>query len=256
MLIDACLYAGEADLLRLRLDTLRDVVARFVVVEGVETFSGAPKELALLRSAVDEHYDRLTYHVAPPLSEAPSAWAREAYQRNQLVAALGDVPDTAWVLISDVDEIPDPASIPALFRGELGVFGQSHHSYDARNVRAALWRGTVVTQAGLLRRIGAEGARRQRLTAPVVGGGWHFTQMGSAARLRRKIQAFSHQEYNTPAYLAEIERRRAAGDDLFGREDEIYTWREDVALPVPLRQHPERYPMLWRDQCPAIQQLA
>lgn len=249
MVIDCVLYNGEADLLRLRMDTLADMVDRHVVIEGAETFSGRPKTPGLLREpSLQPYLSRITYRVAPLLPDAPTAWHREAHQRNSILLALGDVPDNAVVLIGDVDEIPDPELVTAGRTAfDLGVYTLSHRAYDARNVRAGLWHGTIEATARTVRRLTPEGVRRRRMQALAVGGGWHFTHMGDVERLRAKVQAFSHQEFNTPATLDLLETRRAQGLDPFGRNDEVYAWQPAAPLPAPLVANPTAYPMLWTD---------
>lgn len=252
-MIDLTLYNGEADLLALRVATLAGRVALHGVVEGLETFSGQAKAPGLLREPrLADVRPRLAYHVAPPLA-TPSAWQREAHQRGALAVFLADAPDETLVLVGDVDEIPDPADLPggagdlpATEWGPLGVFAQSHRAYDACNVRAEPWRGTVCTTAAAARRLGPEGVRRLRLRVPVIGGGWHLTHMGGLAVLRRKIAAFSHQEFNRPDVLAALPGRLAAGADPFGR-DEVYQYDPEAGLPAPLDADPGAYPSLWRD---------
>lgn len=254
MIIDAVLYNGEADLLRLRLDTLDRVIDRCIVVEGLETFSGQRKPATLLREpALASYLDQIVYVVAPLLSDAPSAWHREAWQRNQIVRGLAGVPDSATVLVGDVDEIPHGEALVAVWahaggHGIIRTCAQSHRAYDARNVRQGAWRGTCVATAQTVRQLSPEGVRRRRIEAEVImPGGWHFTHMGSAERLAEKVRAFSHQEFHTPNVLAQLAARRARGVDPFGRPDEIYAWQPDAPLPAPLAAHPAHYPMLWRD---------
>src|SRR6185295_16073383 len=45
--------------------------------------------------------------------------------------------------------------------------------------------------------------------AVVQDGGWHFSYLADTARIRRKIDSFSHQELNIPRYTdpKEVERR-------------------------------------------------
>lgn len=252
-MIDLTLYNGEADLLRLRVDTLAGRVALHGVVEGLQTFSGRSKLPTLLRDArLAPLLPRLAYHIPPPI-DTPSAWQREAAQRNALAWHLADAPDDALVLVGDVDEIPDPAALPAgpgdlpaTEWGPVGAFEQSHRAYDPGNVRAEPWRGTVCTTVAVARRLSVEGVRRLRLAVPVIGGGWHLTHMGGLDRLRAKIVAFSHQEYNTPDVLAALPARLAAGADPFGR-DEVYRYDPEASLPPPLDANPDAYPSLWRD---------
>ncbi|EER13422.1 hypothetical protein Pmar_PMAR026300, partial [Perkinsus marinus ATCC 50983] len=42
---DIFLFSGEKDLLEIRLRTLKDVVDKFVILEGTESFQGEPKKL-------------------------------------------------------------------------------------------------------------------------------------------------------------------------------------------------------------------
>lgn len=252
-MIDLTLYNGEADLLALRVATLAGRVRLHAVVEGLETFSGRPKAPGLLRKArLASVRPQLAYHIPPPARDVRSPWQREAQQRDALGVFLADAPGDTLVLIGDVDEVPDPADLPAgagdlppTEWGPLGVFAQSHRAYDARNVRAELWRGTVVTTAAVARRLGCEGVRRLRLSVPVVGGGWHLTHMGGPERLRAKIAAFSHQEYNRPDVLAALDDRILRGADPFGR-DEPYAYDVAARLPAPLEADPAAYPSLWR----------
>ena len=251
MIVDCVLYNGEADLLRLRMDTLAGVVDLTVVVEGAETFSGLRKQPGLLREpSLTRYLTRIVYVIAPLYPDAPTAWHREAHQRNQIVRGLVGVADSALVLVGDVDEIPHPGGIGALdLRGrDVVAFAQSHRAYDARNVRRGAWRGTCAALAGTVRRLTPEGVRRRRMEAEVITpGGWHLTHMGSPERLAAKVKAFSHQEYHTPATLDLLATRRAQGVDPFGRADEVYQWEPDAALPAPLARAPGAYPMLWRE---------
>lgn len=252
-MLDLTLYNGEADLLALRVATLAGRVRLHAVVEGLETFSGQAKQPGLLREPrLAGVRAQLAYHV-PPRLDTPSAWRREAHQRDALAVFLADAPDETLVLVGDVDEIPDPATLPAgpgdlpqTEWGRLGVCEMSHRAYDPGNVRAEPWRGTVITTAATARRLGPEGVRRLRLRVPVVAGGWHLTHMGGLAALERKIAAFSHQEFNTPAVLAALPGRLAAGIDPFGR-DEAYAYDPAASLPAPLDADPDAYPSLWRD---------
>lgn len=252
MIVDCVLYNGEADLLRLRVDTLAAVVDRHVVVEGAETFSGRRKQPGLLREpSLAPYLTRLVYVVAPLLPDAPSAWHREAHQRNAIVRGLAGVPDEATVLIGDVDEIPGEALIARWAHigghGAILACEHSHRAYDARNVRDGAWRGTVVATAQTVRQLSPEGVRRRRLVAEGIPGGWHLTHMGAPERLAEKVRAFSHQEYNTPATIELLATRRAQGVDPFGRSDEVYAWQPDADLPAPLARNPAAYPMLWRE---------
>ena len=52
-------------------------------------------------------------------------------------------------------------------------------------------------------------------------GGWHFSYLGGVERIREKIAAFSHQEFNKPPFNTPdwIREQLIQGADLFGRGD-------------------------------------
>lgn len=144
--IDACLFAGECEMLELRLRTLAPVVDRFVVVACTVTHQGQPANIDEIESAVSNasvavHSWFATRDViAPPISfhwiEPSRILERggrlherarddrgpagtlffqhiEKQHRDGILTAVKEVTTdpNAMVLCSDVDEIPTPDSI-------------------------------------------------------------------------------------------------------------------------------------------------
>lgn len=250
MLVDCFTFAGEFDMLRLRLETLTPWVDRFVLVESGETFSGKPKTFYYLKRAKEFDHYPIVYLSLSRL-RGDSAWDREAYQREAMIYGLRDLPTTMRVMIGDVDEIPRPEAIPEKIPvgqyGDMASFEQSMRVYDVRNVRVNKpWYGTVITSVESVIWFGPEGVRKRRVDVPhIANGGWHLTHMGGIEALRNKLAAFSHQELNTPEILAGLGRQRAALADPFGREDEVYSWNEHADRPRPLIERPEDFPAVW-----------
>ena len=83
MLFDTFLFFNELDLLEIRLEELKDVVDRFVLVEAGVTLSGNPKPLYF-----DQHKDAFSRypieHVC--IDELPghfeTSWQREYFLRD------------------------------------------------------------------------------------------------------------------------------------------------------------------------------
>jgi beta-1,4-mannosyl-glycoprotein beta-1,4-N-acetylglucosaminyltransferase len=48
-------------------------------------------------------------------------------------------------------------------------------------------------------------------------GGWHFSFLGGAERIRTKLESYGHQEYNTTAVKTAVEHHLQNNTDLFGR---------------------------------------
>jgi hypothetical protein len=245
-IIDCCTYYNELDLLTLRVETLRHVVDRFIVVEGDTTHSGQPKpyHLSDLRETGAWPFDVELYvcRVRLPRPE-PNRWFPEGMQRNAIAAALLETlaqPDDQ-ILISDVDEIPDPRNVQ-----HQGGHRMRSQVYWLNAVFPQPWVGTVSynyrifleTTPTTLRFAGRAG----RL--PLVDGGWHFTYVGGTERIRQKIHAFAHQEFDRPEYLTELEAQAAALADPFGRPGHHNDGRivaVDETFPEPLQREPQRW---------------
>ncbi|ENG0234628.1 beta-1,4-mannosyl-glycoprotein beta-1,4-N-acetylglucosaminyltransferase, partial [Burkholderia multivorans] len=128
---DCFCYFNEDMLLELRLETLWDHVDYFVISEAVYTQTGNPKPLNFDIEKFAKYRDKIRYltvdHFAPG---ARSAWKNENYQRNYLIHGLHDAQPDDWILVSDLDEIPHPATIRAYDpRYRRGDFQQHAYAY-------------------------------------------------------------------------------------------------------------------------------
>jgi beta-1,4-mannosyl-glycoprotein beta-1,4-N-acetylglucosaminyltransferase len=77
----------------------------------------------------------------------------------------------------------------------------------------------------------------------VRDGGWHFSSMGGVDRVREKLAAFAHREYDTPAYsdperLADLLER---GEDLYGHAVAWDRVEIDSTYPRHVVENPERW---------------
>lgn len=233
-LFDCFTYFNEALMLEFRLRYLQEVVDIFVIVESCYTFTGARKPLGA-KAALSNLPETLTkkvrlveVHECPTGSFHPTCnWEREAYQRNAIMRGLGDLHEDDLLLITDVDEIPDAATISTLksgLRAEIGAMNLSMHMfyYQADN---QMFAGDTPVQwqfPKLVRPSHLMSPQTTRMagkhfpsTDPV---GWHLSYMGSNEQISHKIRSFSHQEYNTETIHQEIAGNRLSNKDPFGRD--------------------------------------
>ena len=165
MIVDAFLFFNELDLLKIRLEELKDVVDRFVLVEAPITFSGASKPLYFerYRHLFSEYTDRIHHHVVPdmPRFARTTRYIRQFHQRDSIGIALeraGCKPDDV-VLVSDVDEIPSadrlPEALEWLASKDLVIFEQTYHQYYVNHTREHNWLGTYACSYGFLRAFGS-----------------------------------------------------------------------------------------------------
>ncbi|HDR2748312.1 TPA: benzoate transporter [Enterobacter asburiae] len=135
MIYDCFLYYDEDMLLEIRLNTLADVVDRFVIVESTHTFTGKKRPLHFDINKYSQFKDKIIYvvHDKEPITKAAEeshqarevipglpvgmevdAWANEAAQRNAIMQGLTQASDDDLILVSDVDEIFSPQVVASI----------------------------------------------------------------------------------------------------------------------------------------------
>lgn len=283
---DCFTFFNELDLLEIRLNVLKDVVDRFVLVEATRTHTGKDKPLwyEQNRKRFAAFADRIVHVVVEDLSEEvdPKAWTQENLQRNRISEGLvGAEPDDI-VMVSDLDEIPNPERVIEAARRiaqddamlaldqtmfyyyvnyidqgfptwRMGTKVQSYRKflhgldhvdvpYGRFNVKA-LNRGTTANKIRIW-----EGAER------LADGGWHFSYLGGTEAILKKLKCFAHIEFSTAEYADPelVKRRVAAGEDLFRRPGHSYrVVPVDDTFPTYLRENRERYAALFLPDPPA-----
>jgi hypothetical protein len=192
-MIDCFPFFNELDLLEVRLNALAPYVDRFVLAEGRKTYSGKPKPLFFADNRERFAGFDITHVITPSLEGGP--WELECWGRECLLANLGPAARDEVILISDVDEIPDLAG----YEGAEGVFEHDYfyRYFDCSN--GVKWRGTFAVKSSGLSRNHTRARLRKWLKRrlPVVGGGWHFTSLGSRENFIYKLESYAHQELNT-----------------------------------------------------------
>lgn len=254
---DCVLYNGEIDMLELRLNELSKVVDIFVIVESTHTFSGQIKTESLLDQweRVRPFARQIRYVVVTDLLRAPGPWQRETLQRNSCLHGLADIQPADLILLSDVDELPRAEVIAQIRADEAHhIFGFElsfrYFSLDYCNVSGPesniTW--TVAFRPDALHTHSPEQLRYAVRKREVVGkilknAGWHFSYLSDEAGIRRKIRAFSHQEFNTSEFLDTIDIPtliRTRGD-LFGRKGFVWDIADRSTLPQHVLNNPEKY---------------
>ena len=276
MVIDCIPFFNELDILKLRLHILDPLVDRFVIEEATHTFSGLPKDLCFEknREMFEEFLPKITYLVVDNSPEEISTHERDKFQKNALAKALTDASDEDVLILSDVDEIPNPAVLQELVKrfDPDKIYHLAQRNFycylnmeevsgnllsitgEFPRVERRMWLGTKVfakkniPESGIidLREISPEDPRSVR----VADGGWHFGYMGSchetdvSRRVGTKVVAAAHQEYNTEDVLAEVKDRLILGEDIFGR-NAVFQWAVvDESYPQYLLEHKSEYDYL------------
>lgn len=229
---DCFTFFNELELLELRLETFYDIVDRFVIVEADKTHANLPKPFNFAEHVRDFEKYLPKIHYVMDNSVVPykgvGDWSIEHNQRNSIIKGLDDAAPDDLIMISDLDEFPDPATLKTIrrtFSGtnelvdfiafydtapytigklvpfhsgmrindflELSPVGcqQKFHSYYFNWVCNDLpWAGTVIGKFKHMEN--PQAFRNVREVLPrIVNGGWHFSNMGGVDKVLEKMSA-------------------------------------------------------------------
>lgn len=210
MVFDCFLFNNEFQLLKLRLNYLRDIVDKFIIVESDMTFSGKKKSLHIAdivknNLSIDLPYDKIVTYKVPYIEFKGDRWAIEFHSRNFMKQALIDnsIEDDDYVIISDVDEIPRREAIEARKSGVLEM--DSYHFYLNHKERNIFWYGSIVDNWEGVKRHNIQDLRNvRRGFNHIPNGGWHFTYMGGTDAIRRKLADNSHSELDDDFWVEQM----------------------------------------------------
>jgi beta-1,4-mannosyl-glycoprotein beta-1,4-N-acetylglucosaminyltransferase len=109
---DCFTFFNELDVLEMRLNILDKHVDNFILVESTQTHSGKNKDL-VFKNNIDrfkKFSEKITHIVVDdmPIQENENRWILENFQRNAIMRGLTRCDDEDIILISDLDEIPNP----------------------------------------------------------------------------------------------------------------------------------------------------
>lgn len=262
-------FFNENMLLALRLELMYEHVDHFVIVESTHTFTGQPKQMYFTWEGLERYRDKIIHlivddmpiHLGDPVKN-------ETHQRNAVLRGLKDARPNDLVLISDLDEIPDPKAIGRYDpRHVCGVLVQPLYCYFLNNLSISgktgqpdRWiKGKITTMRHLVnfyrepeffRHLRPNGLldmlRRlwHRIDAqPIERGGWHFSWVMTPERMIQKIAAFSHTEYDSDDFknVDSIKAALRDGKDISGREIHYRIVPLDDSFPPNLLASREKY---------------
>ena len=279
MVYDCIPFFNEVDILKLRLNILSPLVDRFIIEEATMTFSGEPKELCFEKNKemFKEFLDKITYIVVDDTPKDAITHERDYFQKNHLLNGLSEASEDDVIIMSDVDEIPNPTVLKHIIdnfdktkvyhlaqRNFYAFMNMEEKSGQLLSITGEFegfeggdrkWLGTKICN---INNIPKEGIVRLRdlvktsdpRSVRVADGGWHFGYMGghneynAAKRIGVKVQAAAHQEYNEKEILKETMDRLKLGQDIFGRDARFERVEVDDSYPEYLLEHKAEYQYL------------
>lgn len=253
------LLSTELDMLEITLHTLARHVDYFVIVECPTTFTGLEKPLYLKDNwaRFAAFHPQIIHRIVEDPGSAvlgSRTWDHEDFLRNALFdhvfpSLLGTTQEAMpndVLIVSDIDEIPKPATVEVLRRCEFPArltlrshfyyysFQWRHRGAQWAHPQATVYRGLDDTILPKDLRNGEPATpgflwlnvlRAWWEKAEILDAGWHCSScFSTVSEMQQKMDSFSHQGWNTEANhdTKTIVQRVRQGLDLFGREGELY----------------------------------
>ena len=211
---DCFSYWDEDLLLDLRLNILNEYVDYFVIVEGNKTWQNNSKKLRFDINKFPNFKKKIIYIPVKDMPDGDDPYIRENFQRNCILRGLKSSSDNDLIIISDLDEIPNPLKIKQF-------------------KKRPFWR-----------------IDKLRLNNIIENGGWHFCNLKNAEQLLYKYKNLC--ETNDPYHfkekiddkylvLDEIQKKINTGQDIIGR-NEIYKVKKlDGSFPKKIIENKDFY---------------
>ena len=225
------MFFDEEMLLDLRLNIMNKYVDKFVITEANYMHNGKPKKLNFDISKYPKFKDKIIYIVVdnppPDLFKIHQSdddakdtkgqklvlngYKRDNYQRQMASKALKNIEPDDWIIINDIDEIPNLNSVDfkntknkfIIFKQKIFYYkfnllypDVSWHGSKAckkRDFLSPQWLRNVKHKKYPLWRIDILFSKRKYNNIFYVNnGGWHFTNIKSPKDIEKKLLNYTH----------------------------------------------------------------
>lgn len=289
---DCFTFFNEFELLELRLNIMKDIVDYFVIVEANKTHKNQNKEFNFAKRQEDfkEYLDKIIYIKVEDMPEEgyyEGTWVLENYQRNCIMRGLKNSQPDDLIIISDIDEIPNPSAITSLlenncnvdffiynkfrrnlrkmiirfpdsiFRKQYGInlldrtplaFAQDMFYYFVNCKSEVKWYGSIITKRNEIST--PQKLRERRNDIPrIKNGGWHFSYLGGVERIMLKLNSIVESTANSfsPENIKHCIYNKL---DLYGRQGKQFEYEFieiDETMPKYIKLLIDKYPDLYFD---------
>ena len=241
-IFDCFSYLDEDLLLNLRLNILNDYVDYFVIIEGNKTWQNNSKEFKFDINKFKEFQNKIIYIQVKDLPDGEDPYLRENFQRNCILRGIEAAKEDDLILISDLDEIPNPKKLNVFnIKDRYAAFKQKHFYYklNLQSEKNPFWIGTRICLKKYLK--SPQWLRelkfkkrpfwridKFRLNNIIDDGGWHFCNLKKPEDLLYKYKNLC--ETNDPYHfkerinekylnLEQIKEQKLKNKDIIGRDD-------------------------------------
>lgn len=257
-ILDCVTYFDEETLLEMRLNILNDYVTKFIITEGGYDHRGKKRSLNFDINMYPKFKDKIIYQPVYDFPDLENPWSMLEYQRNYSMKEIANFDDDTYVIVSDVDEIPNPKKINEFInsKSKFGVFEQLlfYYKLNMLSTSSQNWFGSKICLKKNLKSLNwlREYKIKQypwwRIDKPknikiLKDGGWHFSFLYDVDGIVKKISSYQHTEFDTNKIKdkTKIIEKIESGKDIFNRNYNFQRINIDDRFPEYLIKNKSKY---------------
>ena len=257
-ILDCVTYFDEETILELRLNILYEHVTKFIITEGEFDHRGNKRKLNFDLKKYAKFKDKIIYLPVKNFPNLNDPWSMLEHQRNASHYKINKFDDETYILVSDIDEIPNPKKISEFLDNnyKYGVFEQLFFYYKLNlvNTTQTQWHGSKICKKKFLKSPNwlREYKIKQypwwRFDKPenvkiIKNGGWHFSFLYNVDGIIKKISSFQHTEFDKDEFKNReiIEKKIKNGEDIFNRNFSFKKIEIDEKFPEYLIKNKDKY---------------
>ena len=228
-IFDCFMYFDEDTVLDVRLNYLNEYVDKFVIIEAEYNHKGEKREPKFDIKKFESFKDKIIYLLVnqevPGMYEINeldsndkkigknimNALKRENFQRNSILNGLADASDEDWIIISDLDEIPNlkdndikKIKSPIVFFKQLMMYYKFNlilENYTwigskacrKKDPKSPQWLRNIKDRAYSWWRLDTLFSETKYIKVKTINnGGWHFSYLKSPEDIEKKLKSYLH----------------------------------------------------------------
>ena len=226
---DCFMYFDEDVVLDVRLNFLDKFVDKFIIIESEYNHKGEKRVPLFNINKFEKFKDKIKYILTNTIpleiekinkednkneiyrKSIYNAWKRENLQRNQIQNGLTEANREDWIIISDLDEIPNLSQIDLKNTKDNLIFFKQQMMYYKFNLRLEdfTWIGSKACKMKNLQspqwirnikgkkyswwRVDTYFSKRKYSNILFVeNGGWHFSYLKNSKDIEKKLKSYLH----------------------------------------------------------------
>ena len=228
-IFDCFMYFDEDVVLDVRLNYLNKYVDKFVIIEAKYNHNGETRKPKFDVKNFEKFRDKIIYLLidqeAPKIKDVKNlkdidkkageqimnALKRENFQRNYIADGLTEAEDEDWIIISDLDEIPNlkdnnlkSIKSPIVFFKQLMMYYKFNlilNNYPwigskackKKDLISPQWLRNIKDRAYSWWRLDTLFSETKYIKVKIIeNGGWHFSYLKSPEDIEKKLKSYLH----------------------------------------------------------------